>query len=206
MNRSRLPATALALGMLFVLLNGCTSTVAKQAIYTVMGAQGKFYELESVDPYLLASYRRVEVERFTNELGERVPPAVVAEVNIQTPKALTESALFYPDGKTLHVRGKIIHYTGRSGLKGSVMSVVGSGEECVCRVQLLDGESGDLVGEAVCWGVVKSAVRRGSGELGTGVGKGVLKWISKRLPEEEKERRLAELGGEEEEEEEEAKE
>jgi hypothetical protein len=201
MNRTRLPPSALALGLLLVLLNGCTGTVAKQALYTVMGAQGEFYELTAIDPHLLASYRSIRVEPFTNELGERVPPEVLTEVNIQTPGAIAESALFYPDGKPLHVRGAIIHYTGRSRLQGSVMSVVGSAEECVCRVQLLDGDSGNLVGEAVCWGVVKSALRRGSGELGTGVGKGVLKWICKRLPEEEKERRRAELGGEEEEEE-----
>jgi len=200
MNRMRLPALALALGMLLAPLSGC-SVAAKQAFYTVMGAQGKFYETSVVSPSLLASYRSIRVEPFTNELGDRVPPEVVAEVNDHTPEAIAESALFYPEGKPLRVTGRIIHYTGRSGLQGSVWSVAGSAEECVCRVQLLDGISGDLVGEAVCWGAVKSAVRRGSGELGTGVGKGVSKWIRKRLPEEEKERRRAELGGEEEEEE-----
>ena len=205
MNRTRLPALALALGSLLVLLNGCASTVAKQAIYAVMGAQGKFYETSVVNPSLLATYRSIRVDSFTNELGERVPPEVIAEVNDRTPEAIAESALFYPEGKLLRVTGRIIHYTGRSGLQGSVWSVAGSTEECVCRVQLLDGNSGDLVGEAVCWGAVKSAVRRGSGELGTGVGKGVSKWIRKRLPEEEKEHRRAELGGEDEEEEEEQK-
>jgi len=202
MNRKRLPTFALALGMLLVPLSGCT-TAAKQAFYTAVGAQGKFYELKAVDPNLLASYRSIRVDPFTNELGQRVPRAVVTEVNDQTPKAIADSALFYPEGKPLRVRGTIIHYTGRSGLKGSAMSVIGSSEECVCRVQLLDGDSDDLIGEAVCWGAVKSAVRRGSGELGIGVGKGVAKWIRKRLPEEEKERRRADLEEEQEEDEEE---
>jgi hypothetical protein len=197
MDRTRLPALALALGMLLAPLSGC-SVAAKQAFYTVVGAGGKFYETSVVNPRLLATYRSIRVDPFTNELGQRVPPEVIAEVNERTPEVIAESALFYPEGKLLRVTGRIIHYTGRSGLQGSVMSVVGSAEECVCRVQLLDGDSGDLVGEAVCWGTVKSALRRGSEELGTGVGKGVCKWIRERLPEDEKERRHAELGGEEE--------
>jgi hypothetical protein len=40
---------------------------------------------------------------------------------------------------------------------------------------------------------VKSAVRRGSGELGVGVGKGVTKWLDKRMPDAEKESREREL-------------
>ncbi len=192
MNRLRIVVSSLALGLLLAPLGGCT-TALKQAYYTAVGAQGKFYELKLVEPSVLATYRSIRVEPFTNELGERVPPEVIAEVNDHTPEAIAQSALFYPEGKLLVVKGAIVHYTGRSGLKGSVMSVVGSAEECVCRVRLLDGDSGDLVGEAVCWGAVKSAVRRGSDELGTGVGKGVTKWISKRLPEEEKERRRADL-------------
>lgn len=173
-------------------LAGCT-TAAKQAYYAVRGAAGKFYEIQVVDPYALASYESVRVERFTNELGDRVPAGVIAEVNEQTPMALAESNLFYDQGKLLRITGRVIHFTGRSGLVGSVSSVVGGPEECVCRVQLLDGESGAMIGEAVCWGSVKSAVRRGSGELGAGVGKGVSKWIRERLPDEIKEARRAKL-------------
>jgi hypothetical protein len=180
---------------------GC-KTAIKQAYYTAVGAQGKFYEVRTVDPDVLATYQCVRVDPFTNELGERVPPEVIAEVNDHTPKTIAKSGLFYPEGKTLLVEGKIIHFTGKSGLMGSVGSVIGGAEECVCRVRLLDGESRELVGEAVCWGVVKSAVRRGAGELGIGVGKGVSKWISRRLPEEVKEARKRGLEESEEEEEE----
>jgi hypothetical protein len=161
--------------------SGCT-TALKQTYYTARGAQGKFYEVKVVNPDKLAAYRSVRVEPFTNALGQRVPPEVIAEVNENTPKAVAEANLFYPTGKLLLIKGSIIHFTGKSGLRGSVGSVIGGGEECVCRVQLLDGESGELVGEAVCWAVVKSAVRRGSGELGVGVGEGVTEWLEKRLP------------------------
>ncbi len=60
---------------------------------------------------------------------------------------------------------------------------------CVCRVQLTDADSGKQIGEAVCWGEVKSAVRRGSGEFGIGVGKGVAEWISERFSKEERKAR-----------------
>ena len=171
---------------------GCT-TVLKQTYYTARGAQGKFYEVQVVAPSVLANYQSVHVEPFTNELGERIPPAVIAEVNEQTPKAVAESGLFYPEGTPLRITGTIIHFTGKSGLKGSVGSVIGGAEECVCRVQLLDGGTGKLIGEAVCWGTVKSAVRRGTGELGIGVGKSVTEWLKERLPDEVKEARRADL-------------
>jgi len=162
---------------------GC-STVIKQSYYTVAGAQGKFYEISVVNPDVLAGYQSIQVEPFTNSLGERVPHEVITEVNENTPQAVDEEKLFFPEGKPLRITGKIIHYTGESGLKGSVGSVIGGSEECVCRVQLTDGQSGQMIGEAVCWGIVKSALRRGSGELGIGVGKAVAKWLEKRLPEE----------------------
>jgi hypothetical protein len=190
---SRRTIFAFVMGGLLIGSTGCVSTAAKQAYYTVVGAQGKFYEVQIVKPRVLAAYRAIRVEPFTNELGRRVPAEVIEEVNDQTPATLDESGLFYLEGKTLLVRGRIIHYTGRSALEGSVMSVAGGDEECVCRVQLLDAESQELLGEAVCWGLTQSALRRGSGELGKGVGKGVAKWIRQRLPQEEIERRRKDL-------------
>ena len=108
-------------------------------------------------------------------------------------QVLADEGLFDPDGKALRIEGRIIHYTGKSGLEGSVSSVIGSGEECVCRVQLLDDATNRQIGEAICWGVVKSVVRRGPDELGIGVGRGVAKWIEKRLPEHVVNARQAEL-------------
>ena len=185
--------SAYLLSATVALASGGCSTAVKQAYYGVRGAQGKFYEVKVVDPGVLAKYKSVRVEPFTNEIGDCVPPQVIAEVNEQTPKSLAESGLFYPDGKAVRVKGRIVHFTGKSGLKGSVGSVIGGSEECVCRVELLDGESGQVIGEAICWGIVKSAVRRGSGELGAGVGKGVENWIEKRLPEDVREKRKEEL-------------
>lgn len=171
---------------------GCTTAI-KQTYYGVTGAQGKFYELKLVDPNVLVTYKSCRVEPFTNALGEHVPQDVIAEVNDQTPKMLTESRLFYPEGKRLLIKGQIVHFTGKSGLKGSAGSFIGGSEDCVCRVQLLDAKSGDEIGEAICWGIVKSAVRRGSGELGAGVGKSVSSWVEKRLPKEVSEARKEEL-------------
>lgn len=174
--------------------SGCMTAV-KQAYYGVRGAQGKFYEVQVVKPATLATYRSVRVESFTNELGAHLPAAVIREVNQQTPKAVADKNLFYARGKKLVVTGQIVHFTGKSALRGSVGSIIGGGEACVCRVQLKDADSGEQIGEAVCWGLTKSAVRRGSGELGIGVGKAVSSWISKRFPKEVKEARRRDLGG-----------
>ena len=182
----------ISLAMLTLATTGCT-TALKQAYYGARGADGKFYELKVVDPDVLAAYKAVRVEPFTNELGEHVPEKVVNAINELAPKTIFQANIFYPDGKTLVVNGKIIHFTGKSGVEGSVGSVIGGGEVCVCRVQLTDADSGDLVGEAICWGIVKSAVRRGSEEMGVGVGKGLVEWFEERLPEEDLNTRQEEL-------------
>jgi len=182
----------ISLAMLTLTATGCT-TVLKQAYYGIKGADGKFYELKTVDPDVLATYKAIRVEPFTNELGEHMPEKVVNTINEFAPKTVNEACIFYPEGKTLIVNGKIIHFTGQSGVEGSVGSVIGGGEVCVCRVQLTDADSGDLVGEAICWGIVKSAVRRSSEEMGVGVGKGLVGWFEERLPEENLNTRQREL-------------
>ena len=169
-------------------VGGC-GTLFKQAYHGVRGAQGKYYEIAVVDPEVLATYKSIRVEPFTNELGDRVPSDVISEINADTPIEIEEKQLFYRHGKQLVVTGRIIHFTGRSAQKGAVGSIISGGEVCVCRVQLKDGDSGRRIGEAVCWGEVKSAVRRGSGEFGIGVGKGVAEWISERFSKEERKAR-----------------
>ena len=179
-------------GTMAVGLSGC-GTLVKQGVHTVLGAQGKFYEIEVVDPAVLATYQSIQIEPFSNELGRRVPAEVVREVNENTPQTVDAAHLFYPNGKRLRVKGRIVHFTGRSGLVGAVGSVISGAEDCVCRVELLDDASGERIGEAVCWAVVKSALRRGADEFGEGVGKGVASWLERRLPEDVVKARREEL-------------
>lgn len=185
------PTLALALTACSLLSTGCF-TAAKQAYYGVTGASGKFYELEVIDGDRLATYRSFTIEPFDNSLGPHLPGDVLAAINAQLSQRLADSKLFYPDGKALKITGTVTHYTGKSGLQGSVGSLLG-GQECVCRVQLRDAETGEIIGEAMCWATVKSAVRQGPGEFANGLGKGIAKWVSKRLPEEELAKRQEEL-------------
>ena len=90
---------------------GC-GTLFKQAYHSVRGAQGKYYEIAVVDSEVLATYKSIRVEPFTNELGDRVPSAVISEVNSDTPTQIEEKHLFYPVGKQLIVTGRVIHFTG----------------------------------------------------------------------------------------------
>jgi hypothetical protein len=162
---------------------GC-STAIKQGYYGIVGASGSFYELKVVNPQTLANYRSVEFKPFGNDLGECVPPGVMAAVQREAPAIVKKAAMFYPDGKKLRVEGRVIHYTGKSGIVGAASAFLGA-QVCVCRVQLYDNESNAMIGEAVCWSEVKSAFRRGEDEFGEGVGKGVANWLGTRLPEEE---------------------
>lgn len=161
---------------------GCI-TAAKQAYYGVTGSKGSFYETRVVDPQTLARFDSVRVEPFGNTLGPHVPSSVVSQIEPETARELEKEELFQGQGRELVVRGSVIHFTGQSGLGGSVGSVIGGGDACVCRIQLVDGSTGEMVGEGVCWGEVKSAVRRGSSEYGEGVGKGLTRWLEERLSE-----------------------
>ncbi len=174
-----------------LMTTGC-STLFKQGYYAAVGASGSFYELKVVDPQKLAEYKSVTIKPFTNDLGACVPNDVIAEVHRETPRVLSEAAVFYPDGKKLRIEGRIIHYTGKNGIVGAASALLGE-EACVCRVQLYDDSSNDMIGEGVCWSTVKSMVRRGATEFGVGVGKGVAHWIKKRLPEEEFKKRQEDL-------------
>ncbi len=160
--------------------SGCSMAV-KQAYYGVRGSSGKFYEIKVVDADVLGQYETVRFDPFTNELGDHVPQKIIDRVNESVPEALQDSELFSDSGKELVVQGRIVHYTGKSGLFGAVGSVLSAGEQCVCRVQLVDSASQSVIGEAVCWGEVKSAVRRGSNELAQGLGKGIVKWLAERM-------------------------
>lgn len=171
-----------SVGMLWASM-GCV-TAAKQAFYGVTGSQGSFYEIQVADPQVLAQFDRIRVEPFGNELGAHVPAKVIAQLQRQTADELADSELFDGDGRELVVRGSVVHFTGQSGLVGSIDSVVGGGDVCVCRIRLVDGANGQTVGEGVCWGEVKSAIRRGSKEYGEGVARGLIRWIKDRLPDE----------------------
>jgi hypothetical protein len=174
-----------------LMTTGC-STLLKQGYYAAVGAGGSFYELKVVDPQKLAEYKSVTVKPFSNSLGPCVPAEVMAEVHRSAPQRLAESHLFYPTGKKLRVEGTVIHYTGKNGIVGAASALLGS-EACVCRVQLYDDASNTMIGEGVCWGTVKSMVRRGAEEFGVGVGKGLCAWFKKRLPEAELKKREEDL-------------
>ena len=162
-------------------LSGCV-TAAKQALYSVTGARGHFYEVRVVDPQALGRIGYVRVEPFSNSLGPRVPSRVVTQLDRRIADKLAEAHLFSGSGDELVVRGTVVHFTGKSGLAGSIGSVIGGADVCVCRIQLVDAGTGQSIGEGVCWGEVKSAIRRGSREYGDGVGEGLIRWIRKRLP------------------------
>ena len=157
---------------------GC-STVAKQAYYGVRGAQGEYYELKGIESGALAGYQSVRVAPFKTDLGDYLPVDVITAMAEEVPRAIESAHLFFPDGKRLTIEGTVIHYTDGSF----------GGQECVCRVRMLDGDSGALLGEAVCFGVIKSAVRQGAEQLAVGVGEGIVEWIEEVLPEDDLERR-----------------
>ena len=154
---------------------GCT-TVAKEVYYTARGAQGKCLEVEEVGS--LARYDSFKVERFSNELGANVLPAILRLLPEKiTEQILEETTLKTSGEETLTVRGTIV-YIDMQGVGSGAISPM---EQVVCHVQLAD-ESGDVLGWAAIAGVNKSRARgaaAGEAELCDGVGKGIVLWLTR---------------------------
>jgi hypothetical protein len=161
--------------VLAVAASGCT-TVAKEVYYTARGAQGKCLEVEEVGS--LARYDSFKVERFSNELGANVPPAIGRLLPEKiSEQILQETTLRASGEETLTIRGSIV-YVDLQGVGSGAISPM---EQVVCHVQLVD-DSGDVLGWAAIAGVNKSRARgaaAGEEELCDGMGKGIVLWLTK---------------------------
>lgn len=187
------PLILLLMTTLTFAATGC-GTVIKQTYYGITGATGSYYELNVVDASELASYRSFTTAPFDNALGDHVPPAVMIQIDQQVPAYLRQSALYSPDGRKIRITGTVMHFTGETGLDGAISTILG-GQTCVCRVKLLDDETGELIGEAMCWAEIKSVARQDVKEFGIGVGRGIVKWLEDRLGEQRVKARRAEFKG-----------
>ena len=160
---------------LAVLASGCM-TVAKEVYHTARGAEGKCIEVEEVGS--LARYDSFKVERFSNELGTNVLPAILRLLPEKiAEQILKETTLMTTGEKPLTISGTIV-YVDMQGVGSGAISPM---EQVVCHVKLVD-DSGDVLGWAAIAGVNKSRARgaaAGEAELCDGVGKGIVLWLTK---------------------------
>ena len=172
---------AFLLGLLAVLAvaSGCVGTAVSQGMSTVTGATPRFFELRDVaGAAALDRYKSVAVQPFdSSPLLGALPGDAVQETQAQTLKRLAETRMFEsvaaaPGARpALVIRGKFVDYDPG----GTPARVVGLGGNpfLTAQIELVDGDTGQVLGIAMVTGTVKSAVRTGMKELADGVAKAV---------------------------------
>jgi|GEM_PF-1526055 len=174
---------AVTLGVL-VLAGGCTTGI-KEGIHTVRGASGKTTVISGGDVLgrLAKDYGGVKVETFVNEVGQvcsedflaALPGTIEQELRYR-PRSLTdklkgkekgELGPFFtgPAERTLVIRGRVMQYD----VEGLSDRLLGPLDEALCRVQMVDASSGQVLAELNAVGRVRSRVRTGATLLAEGV-------------------------------------
>jgi hypothetical protein len=173
---------ALIVGLLAVVTvaSGCMGTAVSQGFATVTGASPRFFEVREIagGATALDRYQSVAVQAFdASPMLGVIPPDAVAETQAAALRRLVETRMFSAVGPaagakpSLVIRGAFVDYD--SG--GSAARAVGFGVNpfLTARIELVDGETGQVIGIVMVSGTVKSALRTGTKELADGVAKAI---------------------------------
>ena len=162
---------------------GCTGTIIREASGAVLGASGTFMPLQPLAPdketKTLGAYTRFELGPINDDIGDKMPANLVTYLQEAFPEEVKDARL--PDngtGKTLIVRGTIIYYESSS----TVGYALGPLEEAICRTELVDKDTGRVLGVANCVGRTKAVNNSGVKSKASGLAKAFVKWIESRFP------------------------
>jgi len=166
---------------------GCTGTIIREASGAVLGAKGTYMPIEPLSPdkeaKTLGEYSRFELGPITDGIGGKTP----AGFNDHLEKEFADEArkAHLPDeptGKALMIRGTVIYYESAN----TVGYVLGPLEEVICRAEMVDKQSGKVLGVANCLGRTKAVNNSGVRTKASGLAKAFVKWIESRFPEDRK--------------------
>jgi len=168
-------------------LSGC-GTAAKEIIGATMGPKGTFVPIRPIaadkEARPLGGYTRFELGKFTDDMGGRSPVELLSYLPGAFRTELAEEKIpIGPGGKTLVLRGKIIHYEDQN-LLGAMISPI---EEVVVRTEMVDKQTGKVLGVAHCVGRTTTRVNKGVEKKGIALGKALAAWIDARYPKEGRE-------------------
>jgi hypothetical protein len=171
-------ALLVALMAVAISSTGCLTAVG-QGLSTASGASPRFYELRYISgPQALDAYKSVSVQAFdSSPLLGALPPDMVADVQNTTIDRLKDSRMFESVSPTasvkpvLIIRGKFADYEPG----GSALRAVGfAGNPYVtAQIELVDGDTGRVLGVAMVTGTVKSIIKTGGETMANGVAKAI---------------------------------
>ena len=163
---------------------GCTGTIIREASGALLGAKGTFTPLQPLaaekEAKTLGEYTHFELGTITDSIGGQTPENFLTYLREEFPEQVLDARL--PDnntGKTLVIRGSIIYYESAS----TVGYALGPLEEVICRTELVDKATGQILGTANCVGRTKAVNNSGVKSKASGLAKAFVKWIEFRFPE-----------------------
>jgi len=164
---------------------GCIGTAISEGAGVLLGPKGVYAEIQPVgatkDARPLGEYTRFELGEISDQMGGKVPRDLWTYLPGEFRRELNGNKL--PDergGKTLLVRGAVLHYEDASLLG----FVAGPLEEVVTRIELVDKGSNKVLGTANCIGRTTERVNAGVKEKAQGLAKAIVSWIDARYPKE----------------------
>lgn len=168
-------------------LVGCSQGMeVQEAFNEVRGGEPQVTVIRDFEPSALLEYRHVKVEPIANEMGDALPSYVAGNLREAFHRVLLRApAVFASDPgdprATLIVRGSLIHYQ----TAGSVSKMLGGYSLLICRIQLIDGANGKVLGVANCGGFSQALARSGAAELANGSAKALRRWLTRHHAEKE---------------------
>ena len=165
---------------------GC-STAIKEGAGLALGAKGTYLSTRPLaaaqESRPLGAYRRFELGTITDDIGGKAPAALLGHL----PEAFAEQIRSKklpndPTGKTLVLRGRIIHY------ESSDMLGIATGplEEVIVRAEMVDKETGAVLAEANCICRTTARVNVGVKSKAQGLAKAIVGWIDNRYPKDQR--------------------
>lgn len=169
------------LGLVSV-LSGC-GTAIKEGVGIARGAKGVYAPIQpiaaSAEARPLGAYRRFELGTIADDFGGKTPSQFLPLLRQAFAEQLADSDLpNSPGGKTLLIRGKILHYESEDLLGVAV----GPLEQVVVRAELVDKDTGQVLGTANCIGRTTERVNLGVAKKADGLAKAFISWIESRYP------------------------
>lgn len=156
------------------LLTGCTTAV-REGLGVARGAKGLYAPIRQPQAASLSAYSRFKLGKISDDTGGKTPQKLWDYLPGKFLEQLAEKKLpDNPDGKTLLIRGTVLHYEDESIL-GLVLSPL---EEVIVRTELVDASSGEVLGVANCIGRTTTRVNRGVEKKAEGLAKAFAAWLA----------------------------
>ncbi len=157
---------------------GC-STLIKEGVKAGMGGRGAVASLQSptsasgMPP--LAEYENFELGDLKEDFGGMVPSEFYEKIPGHFQREVVDANLpVNPGGKTAVIRGTIIHYEGKD-LVGTIVSPL---DQVIVRAEMVDQQTGAILGRANLVGRTTSRTRRGPNIVAEGYARACVQWFS----------------------------